>query len=414
MKTKIIFLFYFIFITISHITLNANNSKEGILIWFYSLETKNNKNHGYIYQFTQSAGINYLSNKINRIKPLNPQSKVTKYKDNNWYLDIESDKIKVIKEEPLFLGQVVDIEMSDTLYEFLPKKYNIPIKKMQSNSKLSQYLLDRHDLQINDKEIIKIRNKLLKKNEKILDYIKAVDNFVHKQLNYKKPKRPNTAASLLNVKNGWCGEYTKLKLSLLRSAGIPSREVYASKVGVEGPSPDNVGSSKVHAWLQAHIPNIGWISIPSTRKMNKHNQFVKLRGGYYLRAFELYQHKQDIQKKHYSYNALKRVGGIRGNGMFFNVNKQYFNQIKLITNKILNYQSSLNDTIFIEVKKLPKQTQPLLYWFLISKPQSKIYLKASKLFIESLKENPTLNLQKFYIVSPTIVKLRIDNILQNY
>ncbi len=415
MKAINIFLFYFIYTTLFNTILSANNSKDGILIWFYSLETKKNKDYGYVYKFTQTAGVDYISNKINKIVPLNPQSKVTKYKDNNWYLDITSDKIKVIKGQPLFLGQIINIKMSDTIYKFIPKKFNINIENIKYNSNLSRYLLNSHDIQINHKEIIKTRNLLLKNNPNILDYIKAVDNFVHKQLSYKKPIRPNTAVSLLNVKNGWCGEYTKLKLSLLRSAGIASRDIYASKVGTSGPSPDNKGSSKVHAWLQSYIPNIGWISIPSTRKIFKHNQFVRFRGGYYLRAFELSKYKQNIQKKKYTHSSLKRNGGIRGNGMFFNIEAKYFNQIKLVTNKILDYNCKLDNNIFSEIKKIPESIRPLLYWFIISKPQKNISNKALVLFIESLIVNPTLNLQMFYLVSPMITKIKIDNLmLDNY
>ncbi|MBC8353473.1 MAG: transglutaminase domain-containing protein [Planctomycetes bacterium] len=58
----------------------------------------------------------------------------------------------------------------------------------------------------------------------LLNYIIAVDQFVHNQFSYGVCERPNTAVDLLKFTKGRCGEYAKLKQSLLRSAGIPTTE----------------------------------------------------------------------------------------------------------------------------------------------------------------------------------------------
>ena len=416
MKSTFIFIVYFL----SYLSLYASfpsismDNNSGILVWFYSIETKPTKEYGHIYKLKQSAGVDYPSNKIDQILPLNKQSKIIKNKDNNFYLTLALKKIRITDKQPLFLGQIVSIKMSDTSHIFIPKKFNIPIDSVQYNSDLTKYLIDRADLLIYDKEIVKIKNELLKNNSNILDYITAVDIFVHKQFRYRKPKRPNSAVTLLNETNGWCGEYTKLKLSLLRSAGIASRDVYASQVGIRGPSPDNKGSSKVHAWIQAYIPNIGWISIPSTRHMSKHKQFVLMRGKYYLRAFDLYQHEKLVQQYKYSTQNLKKIGGTRGNGMFFNIDSKYILQIQKTTHKILNYQQNISSTIFSDIKNNPKAIQPLLYWFLISNHQKPIFTKATKLFIESLQKNPHLDIDMFYLVGSLVVKQRITNYLKDY
>ena len=63
------------------------SSKQGILIWFYSLEVRENKKSGNMVSFKQTAGATYEPFVVNDILPLNPQSKVSKEKDGNWYLE---------------------------------------------------------------------------------------------------------------------------------------------------------------------------------------------------------------------------------------------------------------------------------------------------------------------------------------
>lgn len=54
-----------------------------------------------------------------------------------------------------------------------------------------------------------------------------------------------------------------------------------------------------------------------------------------------------------------------------------------------------------------------MYWFLISVPNKSIYTQATKLFIDSLNKQTHFDFNKFYVVSPTLVKQRLDNLLLN-
>lgn len=409
-KIKLILIFFLFFP--SGLFSNELLEKRGLLLWFYSLETKLDKSTGNIILFKQTAGVSYKNNKIHKISGLSKQSKVSLY-DDNWYLDINSNKIVVNNKRPIFLGQMLDITLPLTSYIFIKEKNNIELTSLKFNKELQKYIEDRKDLDIYNPEIIKIRDDLKRKNSKVLDYIKAVDKFVNENLKYDKPIRPNTSVDLLHMDKGWCGEFAKLKQSLLRSAGIPTRDVYASKFGVDGPSFDSSAQSKVHVWLQSYIPNIGWINVPSTRKMSKGNQVVSFRGDYYIRAIELYKYPKEKQKKIYSYKALKRIGGIRGNGIFIPLEEDKFEDIKIVINDILDYNKIPNIKIFDKIELLPSNIKPILYWFLISVPDKNIYEKASEHFLSILKNETNWDLNKFYIVSPTIVKERIDTALNN-
>lgn len=388
--------------------LMAKESKRGILIWFYSLETKKNKYSGKVTYFKQTAGVNTSSQEIHNILPLSPQSKITQENDNNWYLNLAPRKILVKKDRPLFLGQVLDLTSLETFTKKLDAKDNTPVTSLYFNASYSPYLVDREDLQIHDPLILKKRDELLRKSPKLYDYLIAVDEFVLDHLDYKKPKRPNTAVDLLLGNRGWCGEHSTLKQALLRSAGIPTRGVYASKTGENGPAVNAKETSGVHSWLQVYISNdIGWITMPSTRKLNSNYNFVRYRGGYYIRALHLYQYDKNIQRKKYT-NTLRRNGGVRGNGMFFDIDSKYFTKIQSITSSALDYLNIPSDSIFNKIKSLPKKVQPLLYWFLISSPSKSIYKPATKLFLKSLHLMTKQKLDRYYNISPTLVKNRID------
>jgi len=403
---KLLFLFI---VLLNGLSLSANDSNRGVLIWFYSLDTKTDKKSANMLYFKQTAGVTDSKQIVNNILPLSPQSYITKEKDDNWYLNLSSNKIVINNKRALFLGQVLDFTTSDTIYIKISKKHNIYVNKLKYKTSLNKYLLDRDDLNINHPLITNKRDELLKKAPKILDYLIAVDKYVHQQFRYEKPIRPNKAKDLLFVNNAWCGEYNKLKQSLLRSAGIPTRDVYVAKTGKDGPSIDAVESSGIHVWLEVYISDeIGWVIMPSTRKLKKNYNFVKFQAGYYIRALDLYQYKKEIQRKRYTYNALKRNGGIRGNGMYFEISTKYFKPIQAITSEILNYNKIPSRNIIKKIEKLPQKVRPLLYWFLISVPDRYINTKATKLFLNSLKKQPLQKLERYYVISPTLVKNRID------
>lgn len=405
-----IVVFVLIFSVLLFQPLNASSTR-GLLIWFYTFETKKEEDIGYIYSLYQTAGASFSENKIHKIAPLSPQSKILETEDGNYFLSLKYNKLQLKKDKPLFLGQIIDVTMSETLFKLLSSKYNILVSELNYDKDLKKYLIDRADLQIKHQDIITVRDELLKKAPRILDYIISVDEFVHNQLKYSEPKRPNTAVDLLKSDKGWCGEYTKLKQALLRSAGIPTRDVYASIYSTKGLSMEDKGDAEIHSWLQSYIPDLGWVSIPSTRKLYHHYQFVELRGDYYVRALDLYKDKEEIQTVKYS-KQIKRVGGIRGNGIFLEIEPKYFEEIKNITNQILDYNKNPDYSILVRIDKLPDKVKSIMYWFLIASDNQNIAEQSAKKFLDSLNFAPTLNLQLFYINSSSLVKNRINKALK--
>ncbi len=382
---------------------------KGVLIWFYTLETKEGNEKGVVTHFKQTAGVSLPHHVVHEIRPLSPQSEVSRDEDENWFLDLAPDRITVTKDRPLFLGQVLSITKSGNVPKQLTPANNVLLTEMKCDDDLVKYLADRKDLLINDPAVTRVRDRLIAGSPRILDYIIAVDQFVHDQLDYGVCARPNTAVDLLTFTKGRCGEYAKLKQSLLRSAGIPTRDVYATRTDSYGPGID--GGDDSHVWLQACVPRAGWIAVPSTRRLK--NTFLEFQGGYhpegyYLRALDLYKHEDEIQKKVYSYSALQRSGGIRGNGMLLRISQRNFERVQAVVSRILDYDNVPDSAIIDEIERLPLQARPLLYWFLTSVPNEATHQEAAREFLRYVKLNRDLKLESFLAVSPVLVSQRIE------
>lgn len=382
---------------------------KGVLIWFYTLEATGGNEKGVVTHFKQTAGVSLPHHVVHEILPLSPQSAVSCDEDENWFLDLAPDRLTVTKDRPLYLGQVLSITKSGNVPIQPTPAHNVLLAEMKFDDALVKYLADRKDLLINDPAITRAKDRLIAGSPRILDYIIAVDQFVHDQLDYGVCTRPNTAADLPTFTKGRCGEYAKLKQSLLRSAGIPTRDVYATRTDFYGPGID--GGDDSHVWLQAFVPRAGWIAVPSTRRLK--NTFLAFQGGYhsegyYLRALDLYKHEDEIQKKVYSYSALQRSGGIRGNGMLLRISQRSFDRVQVVVSRILDYDNVPDSSIFDEIERLPVQARALLYWFLVSVPDEATHQKAARELLRYVKLNRDLKLESFLAVSPVLVSQRIE------
>ncbi|MBL9179600.1 MAG: transglutaminase family protein [Verrucomicrobiaceae bacterium] len=385
---------------------------QGVIVWFYSLEVKDGATQGNVLTFKETAGFSRSHHIIHDIRPLSPQSKVSQNDDGNWFLDLAPDRIVVKKDRPLFLGQVLGITKSGNVpIQFKPGD-NVLLSDVKFDADLARYVADRKDILIHDPAITEVRDQLLKEHPRILSYIIAVDRFVCDHLKYGSCKRPNTAVDLLGFAKGRCGEYTRLKLALLRSAGIPTRDVYAARTDPSGPGVVDGGGDDTHVWLQVFVPGTGWIDLQSTKKLNN-NQFHSFLGGdhaegRYLRTFDMFKTGEDVQTKVYTYNALRQPGFVRGNGLLLKIAPENSKAVQALTSKILDYDSAPDAGIFAEIESLPQPARPLLYWFLISVPDRDIHQRAASAFIKELESSLELKLESFRSVSPTLVLQRID------
>lgn len=120
-----------------------------------------------------------------------------------------------------------------------------------------------------DNSQIKQKSQELTSNKKsVVEKIKSINDYVIQTLNYNNEKikyniRQGSLEAINNPSNVVCLEYSDLTIALLRAADIPAR----MPVGY-GYSGDLKKSSSVsdslHSWVQAYVPNNGWINLDPT------------------------------------------------------------------------------------------------------------------------------------------------------
>ena len=84
------------------------------------------------------------------------------------------------------------------------------------------------------------------------------------------------ASEVLKLRKGVCQDFTHLFLGLLRSNGVAAR--YTSGYLHQGET--TRGASQLHAWVECHIPEMGWIGIDPTNKLLCDHNYVKICHGY--------------------------------------------------------------------------------------------------------------------------------------
>jgi transglutaminase-like putative cysteine protease len=80
---------------------------------------------------------------------------------------------------------------------------------------------------------------------------------------------------VLRLKKGVCQDFAHLFISVCRSNKIPAR--YVS--GYLNQGADFTGSSQLHAWVEALIPELGWIGFDATNNLVADHHYIKIAHG---------------------------------------------------------------------------------------------------------------------------------------
>lgn len=80
---------------------------------------------------------------------------------------------------------------------------------------------------------------------------------------------------VLRIRKGVCQDYAHVFLSVCRQNKIPAR--YVS--GYLSQGADFVGSSQLHAWVEAFIPELGWVGFDATNDLVADHHYIKIAHG---------------------------------------------------------------------------------------------------------------------------------------
>ena len=114
-------------------------------------------------------------------------------------------------------------------------------------------------------------------NIRVFDFLLELNSYIFKLLIYT-PESTNINTRIeevLEFKKGVCQDYAHLFISLCRKNKIPAR--YVS--GYLNQGADFIGSSQLHAWVEALVPGLGWVGFDSTNNLLADHHYLKIAHG---------------------------------------------------------------------------------------------------------------------------------------
>lgn len=122
--------------------------------------------------------------------------------------------------------------------------------------------------QADNADIVAQAKKATAGKEKVSDIVQALDQLVIDTLTYNNEKikyniRQGALKALENPTNAVCLEYSDLMIALLRSQGIPARMPIGYAYSGDLKASPAVSDS-LHSWVEAYVPNVGWINVDPT------------------------------------------------------------------------------------------------------------------------------------------------------
>ena len=111
----------------------------------------------------------------------------------------------------------------------------------------------------------------------IFDYLVSLNSFIFQLLVYSPESTDvNTPIEeVLKIRRGVCQDYAHLFISVCRQNKIPAR--YVSGYLDQGAG--FVGTGQLHAWVEALIPELGWIGFDSTNDLLADHHYIKIAHG---------------------------------------------------------------------------------------------------------------------------------------
>ena len=128
------------------------------------------------------------------------------------------------------------------------------------------------------KTIEKIIDDLAFKNSSPLQAVKDASAYIFDNYKYVKgiTTIETTVDEIIELKSGVCQDFAHLLLQILRTQKIPAR--YVS--GYICPNKNGMrGEGATHAWVDAYIPNLGWIGIDPTNNCFANENHIQLAVG---------------------------------------------------------------------------------------------------------------------------------------
>ncbi len=111
----------------------------------------------------------------------------------------------------------------------------------------------------------------------IFENLQNLNKWIHDEFTFKADVTDidTDLIHLLDIKQGVCQDFTHLFIAIAKDFGVPSR--YVSGYLHQGNG--YFGDSQMHAWIECHIPGIGWIGFDPTNNLVAAENHIKVAHG---------------------------------------------------------------------------------------------------------------------------------------
>lgn len=186
-------------------------------------------------------------------------------------LVIKANSIVVTEEKDQFRGRPLPLSTEKMI-----------IQSETFQNRFAEYLMESHYTKLSQ-EIRNFANRMadLDASEGIYRLLKDVSEEIYSNFTYD-PKATDvhtTVEETLHLKRGVCQDFAHLMIAVCRFKGIPARYVsgYQFIGDLQGGNADYDQAS--HAWVEAYVPDIGWVGYDPTNNGMINWRYVKIGHG---------------------------------------------------------------------------------------------------------------------------------------
>lgn len=137
-----------------------------------------------------------------------------------------------------------------------------------------------HHLFLQPSSYINISDSLLdkawskKNNEIAFDFLNRINNKIHTEFQYLPNVTDvhNSAKDTFEIKQGVCQDFAHVFITIARLNKIPCRYV----AGYLNQGKGFIGNLQMHAWVEAFVPNGGWIGFDPTNNILQDYNYIKV------------------------------------------------------------------------------------------------------------------------------------------
>ncbi len=114
-------------------------------------------------------------------------------------------------------------------------------------------------------------------SDSIFNNLQKLNAWIHKEFTFKTNVTDidTDLHHILEIKQGVCQDFTHLFIAIARNAGIPAR--YVSGYLHQGSG--YFGDSQMHAWVECHLPEVGWVGFDPTNNILAAESHIKVAHG---------------------------------------------------------------------------------------------------------------------------------------